>query len=119
MRLSVLVVDDDPMFRGVARRILSAGGLDVVGEACTAEAATIVALELRPDALLVDVGLPDGDGVVLALQLAALPWRPRVLLTSTDPEAVGPEDVVRSGAAGFLPKQDLPEAPLERLFRAP
>jgi DNA-binding NarL/FixJ family response regulator len=75
MRLSVLVVDDDPMFRGVARRILSAGGLDVVGEACTAEAATIVALELRPDALLVDVGLPDGDGVVLALQLAALPWR--------------------------------------------
>jgi DNA-binding NarL/FixJ family response regulator len=119
MRLSVIVVDDDPMFRGVARRILTAVGLDVVGEACTAEAAAVVALELRPDALLIDVGLPDGDGVVLALQLAALPWRPRVLLTSTDPEAVGPEDVLRSGAAGFLPKQDLPEAPLELLFRAP
>jgi DNA-binding NarL/FixJ family response regulator len=119
MPLSVLVVDDDPAFRGVARRILAVYGFDVVGEAGTAAAAAEAALMLRPDAVLVDVGLPDEDGVALAVKLAALPWRPRVLLTSTDPEAVGAEDVLRSGATGFLPKQNLPEAPLERLFMAP
>jgi DNA-binding NarL/FixJ family response regulator len=116
--VTVLVVDDDPAFRGVARRMLAAVGLIVVGEAGTAQTAAEVAQELRPDALLVDVGLPDGDGVALAIQLMALPWRPRVLLTSTDPEAVGPRDVARSGALGFLAKQDLPDAQLELLFAA-
>jgi DNA-binding NarL/FixJ family response regulator len=117
--VTVLVVDDDPAFRGVARRMLAAVGLVVVGEAGTARSAAEAARELRPDALLVDVGLPDGDGVALALQLAELPWRPRVLLTSTDPEAVGAGDVERSRALGFLAKQDLPDARLERLFAAP
>jgi DNA-binding NarL/FixJ family response regulator len=117
--LRVLVVDDDPAFRGVARRMLAAVGLIVVGEAGTVKSASEVVNELRPDALLVDVGLPDGDGVALAVQLAALPWRPRVLLTSTDPEAVGPSDVARSGALGFLAKQDLPDAQLELLFASP
>jgi DNA-binding NarL/FixJ family response regulator len=119
MTLSVLVVDDDPAFRAVARRIVAAaGGLAVVGEAGTAQAAAEIADELRPDALLVDVGLPDGDGVALAVRLIALPWRPRVLLMSSDPEAVGSEELLRSGASGFLFKQDLPEAPLKRLFMA-
>jgi DNA-binding NarL/FixJ family response regulator len=116
--LTVLVVDDDAAFRGVARRMLSAVGLVVVGEAGTVKSATEQAEALRPDALLIDVGLPDGDGVALAIQLNALPWRPRVLLTSTDPEAVADVDVTASGALGFLAKQDLPDAPLARLFAA-
>ena len=116
--LTVLVVDDDSAFRGVARRMLSAVGFVVVGEAGTAKSAAEQAAALQPDALLIDVGLPDGDGIALAAQLIALPWRPRVLLTSTDPEAVAPVDVTASGALGFLAKQDLPDAPLARLFAA-
>jgi DNA-binding NarL/FixJ family response regulator len=118
MPLSVLVVDDDPVFRDVARRILVAGGFVVVGEAATASEAAATAIELRPDALLVDVGLPDGDGTTLAATLVAMPWRPRVLLTSTDPDAIGAEALRHSGASGFLPKQDLPEASLTKLFMA-
>ena len=75
---AVLVVDDDPVFRDLARRIITACGLIVVGEACTVAAAIEAADTLRPDAALVDVGLPDGDGIALAERLAALPWRPRV-----------------------------------------
>jgi DNA-binding NarL/FixJ family response regulator len=116
--LTVLVVDDDAAFRGVARRMLAAVGLVVVGEAGTAASAAEQAALLRPDALLIDVGLPDGDGVALAIQLSGLPWHPRVLLTSTDPEAVAPVDVTASGALGFLAKQDLPDAPLAHLFTA-
>jgi CheY-like chemotaxis protein len=116
MPLSVLVVDDDPAFRDVARRILVAGGLVVVGEAATAGEAETGVAELKPDVVLVDVGLPDKDGTELAASLAELPWRPIILLTSTDPEAVDAETVRDSGARAFLPKQDLPEARLAQLL---
>jgi DNA-binding NarL/FixJ family response regulator len=114
----VLVVDDDPVFRALARRMLDAGGLVVVGEAETVAAAMAAAVELRPDAALVDVGLPDGDGIALARELAALPWRPRIVLTSTDPDAASADDVRRSGAAAFVAKDQLPNAPLARLLAA-
>jgi CheY-like chemotaxis protein len=108
MAYSVLVVDDDRDFRGLAARMLTAVGLAVVAEAGTCAAATAAAADLRPDAVLVDVNLPDGDGVVLAQQLAALPWRPRVVLTSSDPEAAGDTVAGGLGAVGFVAKEELP-----------
>jgi DNA-binding NarL/FixJ family response regulator len=113
---SVLVVDDDPAFRRLAEHMLSAFGLDLAGEADTAEAAISAAGTLRPDAVLVDVGLPDGNGIALARELAALPWRPRVVLTSTNAEAATPSEVRRSGAEAFVPKDALPGAALDDLL---
>jgi DNA-binding NarL/FixJ family response regulator len=113
---SVLVVDDDPVFRVLARRVMSGSGLSVVGEADSAAGALAAAAELRPDALLVDVGLPDGDGIALARQLAALPWQPRVVLTSIDADAASPQDLLRSGADGFAPKDELPSAGVRLLL---
>jgi DNA-binding NarL/FixJ family response regulator len=84
-----------------------------------AAAALAAAGMLRPDAVLVDVGLPDRDGIALAGELAALPWRPRVVLTSTDAEAATAADVRRSGAAAFVPKDQLPNAALNRLLGGP
>ena len=116
MSASVLLVDDDPAFRQLARRMLVAAGLVVVAEAATVAAAMVAARELRPDSALVDVGLPDGDGISLAGALTSLPFAPRILLTSSDVDAAGPEDVARSGAAGFVPKADLPSVALDRLL---
>jgi DNA-binding NarL/FixJ family response regulator len=116
---SVLVIDDDPAFRDLVRRMLDDGGLVVVGEADTAAAAIATAHELRPDVALVDVGLPDGDGIALARELSSLPWHPRVVLTSSDPEAASAEDVRRSGAHAFVPKDELPDAPLGPLLGSP
>jgi DNA-binding NarL/FixJ family response regulator len=116
MAASVLLVDDDPVFRGLARRMLVAAGLGVVGEAGTVAAATVAAVDLRPDVALVDIGLPDGDGISLARELVALPWGLRVVLTSTDADAASPDDVLRSGAHGFIPKADLPNVSLLRLL---
>jgi DNA-binding NarL/FixJ family response regulator len=118
MASSILVVDDDPAFRGLARRVLSGMGLVVSGEAATVAAAIVAAAALRPDAALVDVGLPDGDGIALAAELTALPWSPRVVLTSSDADAASPDDVRRSGANAFVPKDQLPNAPLRRLLGA-
>ena len=114
--MSVLVVDDDPAFRRLARRVLETFELSVAGEAETAASAISVADTLRPDAVLVDVGLPDGDGIALARQLTALPWRPRVVLTSSNPEAATEGEVRTSGAEAFVPKSDLPSAGLADLL---
>ena len=116
MRVSVLVVDDDPRFRGLAARMLTAQDMIVVGQAATVREALELAAALRPDAVLVDVGLPDGDGVTLARQLSALPWRPRVVLTSSDRDVTTNGAAREAGAVSFVAKDDLPDAGLERLL---
>jgi CheY-like chemotaxis protein len=115
---SVLVVDDDPAFQRLASRMLAEFGLAVVGLAEGVRSAMEVADALRPDAVLVDVGLPDGDGIALARDLAALPWRPRVVLTSSSADAAGASEVRRSGAEAFIPKEQLPKAALDQLLGA-
>jgi len=116
MERSVLVVDDDPAFRELAKRMVTAAGLTVVGEAGTVAEAMTEATATKPAAALVDVDLPDGNGIDLAHQLTALPWAPRVLLTSVNAEAAGPDDVRRSGACGFVHKANLPDGTLRRLL---
>jgi DNA-binding NarL/FixJ family response regulator len=112
---SVVLIDDDPGFRELAKRVLVATGFSVVGEGDTVATGLAAAARLRPEALLVDVGLPDGDGIELARELVALPWRPRVVLTSVDADAASADDLRRSGANGFAPKDQLPGLCLELL----
>ena len=81
------MIDDDDTFRKLAVRMLEGMGLSVAGEADTVAAATLAARKLRPQAALVDVVLPDGSGITLASELAALPWRPHIVLTSGDDDA--------------------------------
>jgi DNA-binding NarL/FixJ family response regulator len=116
MPASILLVDDDPVFRGLTRRVLAASGLEVAAEAGTVAEALAHAREAPPEAAVIDIGLPDGSGIVLATELAALPSPPRVVLVSTDPDAATPDDVRRSGAGAFIAKQDLPNAPLRDLL---
>jgi DNA-binding NarL/FixJ family response regulator len=115
----VLVIDDDPVFRGLARRLLAAEGLAVVGEAHDVATAIAAARDLQPDGALVDVRLGDGDGIALAKELLALASPPRVVLTSAHPDATSTDHVRRWGATGFFPKDQLPHAPLGRLLGKP
>jgi CheY-like chemotaxis protein len=115
---SVLLVDDDIVFRALARRVLTEAGLDVAGEAGTVAEAIAAAHKLTPSAALVDIQLPDGCGLTLARELHALPWHPRVVLTSIDADAVDHQDVVAVGAVAFVPKSELLSAPLGDLLRS-
>jgi DNA-binding NarL/FixJ family response regulator len=112
---SVLIVDDDPGFRSLANRMLTEAGLTVVAEAGDARTAVIAANASRPEGILVDLGLPDRAGLDLARELFALEWHPRVLLTSSDPEAAQLLDGQRDSLP-FLVKEDLPNAPLRSLL---
>src|SRR5215813_11505132 len=80
---TVVIVDDHPSFRSSARMLLESDGLEVVGEAATGEEGVDVALELRPDLVLLDVNLPDIDGFEVATRITADPTPPSVILTSS------------------------------------
>jgi DNA-binding NarL/FixJ family response regulator len=116
MSPSVLVVDDDAELRALAGRLLAANGLTVIGEADSVSAALAAAGRLKPSAVLVDAELPDGDGIALARELAALPWRPRVVLTSVDRDIATADNARRAGATGFVNKVDLANAALAELL---
>ena len=77
MRPTVLIVDDHAAFRASARALLQAEGFDVIGEATDGAAAVAAVAALRPQIVLLDIQLPDLDGLPVAEQLAAAPDPPR------------------------------------------
>jgi DNA-binding NarL/FixJ family response regulator len=117
MAKTVVIVDDHPSFRSSARMLLESDGFEVVGEAATGEEGVDVALDLRPDLVLLDVNLPDIDGFEVATRITADPTPPSVILTSSrDSTDFGPL-VEKSGALGFVPKSELSGAVLEDLLK--
>jgi two-component system response regulator EvgA len=104
MCASVLIVDDHEGFRAGARRLLEAGGWEVVGEAADGASGVDAARSLAPDVVLLDLNLPDASGLEL---VAALAGSASVVLTSTHEEEELDELARVSGACGFLPKSDL------------
>jgi DNA-binding NarL/FixJ family response regulator len=117
MRTRVLIVDDDLAFRTSIRQALTELGYEVVGEATTVARARTAISTLAPDALLLDINLPDGNGIAFARELTANAGAPRTLLTSNDANTVTPRLVTRSGAAGFVAKSELLATDLSKYFR--
>jgi CheY-like chemotaxis protein len=85
---SVLIIDDDPDFLALTARILVELGVDAAWTAANATQGLAAARQSRPDAVLVDIGLPDRNGIDLAYELSELAWRPRIVLTSSDSDAI-------------------------------
>jgi DNA-binding NarL/FixJ family response regulator len=104
---TVLIVDDHAAFRASARALLEAEGFDVVGEAADGAGALRAVAILRPAIVLLDIHLPDLDGLAVAEQLATIPDAPAVVLTSSrDAASYGPR-VHTVPARGFIPKSAL------------
>jgi CheY-like chemotaxis protein len=102
MPTTVLIVDDHPSFRSVARLLLESEGYDVVGEAPDGEAALRLAGELSPDVVLLDLNMPGIDGFEVARRLPAGPAI--VLVSSRDARDIGPLD---GNVRGFIAKGEL------------
>jgi DNA-binding NarL/FixJ family response regulator len=117
MGASVLIVDDHPGFRALARRVLESEGYRVVGEAGDAASALEAARTLGPELALVDVYLPDGNGFEVTSRLGALDAPPAVVLTSSHDGAEFTKCVTESGARGFVPKTELSGEAIEELLR--
>jgi DNA-binding NarL/FixJ family response regulator len=113
---SVLIVDDHPRFRATARRALECDGWTVVGEAQDGLAGLAEAERLTPDLVLLDIGLPDISGLVVAQRLAAQAPGVAVVLVSTQDAGDFAELAAAHGAKGFLAKADLSGPALDGLL---
>lgn len=116
----VLVVDDQPLIRHSLRLIIDgADDLEVVGEADTGTGAVARARELRPDVVLMDVRMPDGDGIEATRRIVADPdlGDTRVLVLSMFELDEYVHSALRAGASGFLLKDAQPTRLVDAIRR--
>jgi DNA-binding NarL/FixJ family response regulator len=110
--LRVLIADDQQLVRAGFRMILATQpGLDVVGEASTGNEAIALARTTQPDVVLMDIRMPDTDGIEATRRILAAGGlaAPRVLILTTFDLDEYVYDALRAGASGFLLKDVPPE----------
>jgi DNA-binding NarL/FixJ family response regulator len=116
MTKTVLIVDDHPGFRSIATLLVQSAGYDVIGEASDGAEALAAAERLHPDAVLLDIELPDMTGFAVAERLAARADAPGVVLVSGRRARDFGDRVASAPALGFVAKDDLSEQRLAELF---
>ena len=113
--VTVLAVDDQEVFRrAMASLIEATPGFEQVGEAASGSEALVLAAELKPDLVLLDVRMPGMDGFETARRVAEVDARIAVVLTSLD--AVPQPDAAPTVV--FVRKQDLSTRKLHELWAA-
>ena len=103
-RASVVIVDDDPYLRGLLRLLLRSDEYDVVGEAADGEAALELCNRLRPAVVLLDINMPNKDGLEVLDELNAIRFAGKVVLISAEATLDKVKLAVQKGAAGFIVK---------------
>lgn len=110
--ITVLVVDDQPLVRQAVRDILTdSGDIEVVGEASTGHEAVRAAAATTPDVVVMDIRMPDLDGIAATAQIcaAAPAGTTRVLVLTTFEEDEYVVAALRAGASGFIGKGAEPD----------
>ena len=116
--MRVLLVDDDPLVRSGLRMMLAgAEGIDVVGEVDDGRGVLAAVDTQHPDVVLMDIRMPQLDGIAATRLLREQPGAPAVLVLTTFQADELVLSALRSGAAGFLVK-DTPPAELVRAIEA-
>jgi DNA-binding NarL/FixJ family response regulator len=106
----VLLVDDDQLMRAGLRAVLSSdAGIEVVGEAATGRAAVARVRALRPDLVLMDVRMPDLDGIAATREVLATSPDVKVVILTTFEQDDYIFGALSAGASGFLLKRTSPE----------
>jgi DNA-binding NarL/FixJ family response regulator len=114
-RISVLIVDDQALFRQGLRKILSVEtDIDVIGEAANGAAAVEQVQRFWPQVVLMDLRMPILDGVAATRQIRAAEPRSQVIVLTTFDDDEDVFDALRAGAVGYL----LKDAPREKLVEA-
>lgn len=116
--MRILIADDHPLFRDGLRSLLTANGHEVVGEARNGREAIELARQLEPDMVLMDVQMPELDGISATRTLtAAMPGVKVIVLTASEEEAKL-FDAIKAGAQGYLLKNLEAETFFDLLDRA-
>jgi DNA-binding NarL/FixJ family response regulator len=108
--IRVLIADDDHLMRAGLVELLTADpAIDIAGEAATGRQAVERSRGLRPDVVLMDVRMPDLDGIAATRELLAVGSGVRVLILTTFEQDDYIFGALRAGASGFLLKRARPE----------
>jgi two-component system, NarL family, response regulator DegU len=102
--IRVLLADDHRMLREGLRRSLTEEGFDIVGEAENGEQAISLAAELQPEVVLMDVSMPELDGVEATKVIRQQPGAPQVIMLTMHADREVLADAIRAGASGYLVK---------------
>jgi DNA-binding NarL/FixJ family response regulator len=109
--IRVLIADDHPVVRQGLRTFLGVqDDIEVVGEASGGAEVVTRAETLSPDVILLDLKMPDGDGLTALRELRERGVTSRVLVLTSAPEPARVLPVIRAGAAGYLYKDVDPHA---------
>jgi two-component system response regulator NreC len=104
--IRVLLVDDHELLRaGLRSRLERESGIEVVGEADSAERAVIMARKLQPDLILLDLLLPRKNGYEAIPELANAAPQTKILVVSSQAAPSSVRRALSAGAAGYLPKR--------------
>jgi len=104
-RLRVLIADDHPLFRdGLRAMFESEPDIELVGEAATGPEAVVLAGRLQPDVALMDIQLPDLDGIEATRQVIAASPKTRVLMVTMFEDDESVLSAMRAGARGYVVK---------------
>jgi DNA-binding NarL/FixJ family response regulator len=104
LTIRLLLADDHRMLREGLRRSMTDEGFDVVGEAENGEQAARMADELRPDVILMDVSMPEIDGVEATRRIKAAGSDARIIMLTMHADHDVLADAIRAGACGYLVK---------------
>jgi DNA-binding NarL/FixJ family response regulator len=106
--ITVLAVDDYEPYRVAAAAVVNATpGFEFIGDVASGEDAVDTVIRLRPDVVLLDVNMPDADGIQTSRRLAGATHPPVVILVSAEDDAVADDVLSSCGAAAFVPKRRL------------
>ena len=110
MKKRILLVDDHPIMRhGLAQLISMESGLDVCGEAGSAADGLVAVGKLKPDLAVVDLTLPDKNGLELIKDIQAMYPTTQTIVLSMHDESLYAERALRAGARGYLMKETAAE----------
>jgi DNA-binding NarL/FixJ family response regulator len=115
MPLRLLIVDDHPLTRDALASLLAQHGFDVVGQASDGTEAIVVAGELQPDVILLDLSMPGLDGLDALPRLREAAPACEVVVLTADGTEENLLAAIRGGAAGYLLKSEPPERIVEFL----
>jgi DNA-binding NarL/FixJ family response regulator len=101
---SVMLVDDHTMLRQGLRRSLETEGIPVIAEASNGEEAVRLALESKPNVVLMDVSMPQIDGIEATRRLMAADARQRVVILTMHIDRDVIERAMKAGAVGYMTK---------------
>jgi DNA-binding NarL/FixJ family response regulator len=106
----IFLVEDHPVFRdGLAKLLAAEGDFTVCGEAGDAKQGLKSILKLKPDLVVVDLGLPGKSGLELIKEIRALKIPIKLLVVSMFDEALYAQRVLRAGGDGYIMKQEDPQ----------